>query len=72
MRTYTSLMNSTLKALAALACLVALPAAALNHEDVVAPIAPGKFTVACSNVEIDTQRLAQLGATRPTTTRATR
>ena len=54
-------MNSTLKALAALACLVALPAAALNHEDVVAPLPPGKFAVACSNVEIDTGRLAQLG-----------
>ena len=54
-------MNSTLKALAALACLVALPAAALNHEDVVSPLAPGKFTVACSNIEIDTNRLAQLG-----------
>jgi fermentation-respiration switch protein FrsA (DUF1100 family) len=54
-------MNSTLKALAALACWLALPAAALNHEDVVTPIAPGRFAVACSNVEIDTQRLAQLG-----------
>ena len=54
-------MNSTLKALAALACWAALPAAALNHEDVVPPIAPGKFAVACSNVEIDTARLAQLG-----------
>ena len=55
------MMNSTLKALATLACLVALPAAALNHEDVVAPLPPGKFPVACSNVEIDTGRLAQLG-----------
>ena len=55
------MMNSTLKALVALACWIALPAAALNHEDVVAPIAPGKFTVACSNIEIDAARLAQLG-----------
>ena len=52
-----------MKALAALACCVALPAAALNHEDVVAPIAPGPFAVACSNVEIDIDRLAQLGGT---------
>lgn len=57
------LMDSTLKVIAALACFFALPAAALNHEDVVAPLAPGKFTVACSNVEIDTNRLAQLGGT---------
>ena len=50
-------MNSTLKALAAFACFAALPAAALNHEDVVAPIAPGKFAVACSNIEQDTSRI---------------
>ncbi|HUP97534.1 MAG TPA: hypothetical protein VM073_06325 [Usitatibacter sp.] len=50
-------MNSTLKALAALACCVALPAAALNHEEVVPPLAPGKFTVACSNIEQDTSRI---------------
>jgi hypothetical protein len=51
-----------LKAFALLACLlVALPAAALNHEDAVAPLAPGPFAVACSNLEHDTARLAQLG-----------
>lgn len=53
--------NSTLKALALLACLAALPARALNHEDTVSPIGPGRFTVACSNVEHDTARMAQLG-----------
>ena len=53
--------NSTLKALAFLACLAMLPARALNHEDVVAPIALGRFAVACSNVEIDMDRLAALG-----------
>src|SRR6185503_5490009 len=56
-------MNSTLKAVAVLACWLALPAAALNHEDLVPPLAPGKFEVACSNVEHDTGRLAQLGGT---------
>jgi dienelactone hydrolase len=56
-------MNSTLKALAALACWCALPAAALNHEEVVAPIGPGRFEVACSNVEINLRQLAQLGGT---------
>ena len=55
-------MNSTLKALAALACWAVLPAAALNHEDVVAPMAPGKFAVACSNLEQDTSRITP-GAT---------
>ncbi len=54
-------MNSTLKALAALLCCLALPALAYNHEEVVPPLAAGKFAVACSNVEIDTGRLAQLG-----------
>jgi hypothetical protein len=53
--------NHTLKALALLACLAVLPARALNHEDVVAPIALAKFPVACSNVEHDMDRLAQLG-----------
>jgi dienelactone hydrolase len=52
-----------LKAVAALACALALPAAALNHEDTVAPLAPGPFTVACSYIEMDTRRLAQLGGT---------
>ena len=56
-------MNSTLKAAAVLAAWLALPAAALNHEDVVAPLPPGKFNVACSNVEHDMGRLAQLGGT---------
>ena len=56
-------MNSTLKAVAALLGLAALPAMALNHEDVVNPLPPGRFAVACSNVEIDTARLAQLGGT---------
>src|SRR6185436_9794543 len=53
--------DSTLRLLALLACLALLPARAINHEDVVAPGAPGKFAVACSNVEHDMARLAQLG-----------
>ena len=56
-------MNSTLKAVAALLCAAALPALALNHENVVNPLPLGRFAVACSNVEIDTARLAQLGGT---------
>ena len=55
--------NHTLKGALALlaALLVALPARALNHEDTVLPLSPGKFTVACSNVEHDTARMQQLG-----------
>ena len=63
MKAYNSWVNSTLKALAALACLVAMPAAALNHEDVVAPLSPGPFAVACSNLRHDTTRLNYLGGT---------
>jgi predicted dienelactone hydrolase len=47
--------------LALLGCLAMLPAQALNHEDVVAPITAPRFPVACSNVEHDLERLAQLG-----------
>ena len=53
--------NHTLKVLALLACLAALPTAALNHEDAVAPLTSARFPVACSNVEHDMDRLAQLG-----------
>ena len=52
------MMNSTLKVAAFLVCLAALPARALNHEEVVAPITTAKFSVACSNVEHDLSRLA--------------
>jgi hypothetical protein len=53
--------DSTLKVLAFLACLALLPARAINHEEVVPPASPGRFAVACSNVEHDLARLAQLG-----------
>src|SRR5688572_32455560 len=36
---------------------LALPAAALNHTQTVAPIRPGPFTVACSNLAHDPARL---------------
>src|SRR5690606_30029824 len=36
---------------------------ALNHEDVVPPMSPGRFVVACSNLEHDAARLSQLGGT---------
>jgi hypothetical protein len=45
----------------AAACAI-FPAAAYNHVDTVAPIAPGPFTVACSNISQDASRIAP-GAT---------
>jgi platelet-activating factor acetylhydrolase isoform II/uncharacterized protein DUF5648 len=63
-------MDSTLSPLRALALrfLVATPAlfllpaaAAVNHELVVSPLSPGRFEVACSNLEQDAARIAQSG-----------
>ena len=56
-------MDSTLRraAVCALLLAAAFRADAYNHEVEAAPLAPGSFTVACSNVEHDTARLAQLG-----------
>lgn len=59
--------NSTLASRAARLALVALalqapPALAANHAQVVAPIAPGPFRVACSNIAQDEALIAQSGA----------
>lgn len=48
-------------ALVSAALAAAVPAAAYNHELEVAPLSPGRFAVACSNIEHDEARLAQLG-----------
>ena len=50
-------MDSTRRILAALAAAVALPAAAVNHENTINPIARGPFAVACSNVQMDASRV---------------
>jgi fermentation-respiration switch protein FrsA (DUF1100 family) len=50
-------MDSTRRILAALAAAVALPAAAINHEATIQPIARGPFAVACSNVQMDAARV---------------
>ena len=50
-------MDSTRRILAALATAVALPAAAVNHESTINPIARGPFAVACSNVQMDASRV---------------
>ena len=50
-------MDSTRRILAALATAVALPAAAINHENTINPIARGPFAVACSNVQMDASRV---------------
>ena len=41
-----------------LAAFAAPPAFAFNHDTTVNPISPGRFAVACSNIEQDTSRIA--------------
>ena len=57
-------MDSTLRlraAAALAACGIALGATAANHEASVAPVKPGRFAVACSNVELDMAKLNAIG-----------
>jgi predicted dienelactone hydrolase len=63
-------MDSTLSPFRALAArlLLAAPAvlltpagAAVNHDLVISPLSPGRFEVACSNIEQDEARIAQFG-----------
>src|ERR1700674_1697394 len=57
--TLLRILACALRSLAAVAvACCALPAAAFNHERVVAPIAPGRFIVACSNIAQDASRIA--------------
>jgi hypothetical protein len=59
-----STLTHCLARAAALAAAFALQAAsALNHENAVSPVAAGRFAVACSNIENDAARIAQLGGT---------
>jgi fermentation-respiration switch protein FrsA (DUF1100 family) len=51
-------MDSNRFAAFALTAFLALPAAAYNHVNTVAPTAQGPFTVACSNVAQDASRIA--------------
>ena len=54
-------MNSTFAlriALFALSVAAAHPALSRNHDRIVSPIVPGRFAVACSNLEMDTSRVA--------------
>jgi fermentation-respiration switch protein FrsA (DUF1100 family) len=53
----TPLQFRRLLATIALACAAA-PAFAFNHDTVVNPLPPGRFAVACSNVEQDVNRMA--------------
>ena len=47
-----------LRAALAVALAASLGARAFNHTDTVQPIAPGKFAVACTNIEQDTTLIA--------------
>jgi predicted dienelactone hydrolase len=56
---HNSEKDSTLtRFLALIAALAPLAAAALNHDTIVAPLAAGRFAVACSNVAQDATRIA--------------
>lgn len=57
----STLLRKALCCLAATAASLASHAQVLNHEVVAPPLAPGRFVVACSNIEQDTSRLAALG-----------
>lgn len=57
--TLSSIRNIAASLLLAAPALLATPAAAVNHDVVVGPLAPGRFEVACSNIEQDAARIAQ-------------
>ena len=48
-------------ALATVTILCALPVAAVNHTQLVPPLAPGPFVVACSNIQQDAALISQSG-----------
>lgn len=54
----TSLRRAACRILATTALCAAAQAFAFNHEIVVSPLPPGRFPVACSNIEQDASRLA--------------
>ena len=55
--TLSHLGNIARTALVAAGLAVAAPAHAVNHEVTANPISPGRFVVACSNLEMDTSRM---------------
>jgi predicted dienelactone hydrolase len=59
--TLSPIRNIAARLLLAAPALILTPAAAVNHDLVVSPLAPGRFEVACSNIEQDAERIAQFG-----------
>lgn len=59
--TLSSIRNIAAALLLAAPALLPTSAAAVNHDRVVGPLAPGRFAVACSNLEQDAARIAQSG-----------
>lgn len=57
--TLSSIRNIAARLLLAAPALFVTPAAALNHDAVVGPLSPGRFEVACSNIEQDAALIAQ-------------
>ena len=60
--TLSHLCSRTARIALSAAALLALPAAAVNHELVVPPLPAGPFKVACSNIQQDPARIAASGA----------
>ena len=59
--TLSSIRNIAARLLLAAPALVLTPAAAVNHDAVISPLSPGRFEVACSNIEQDAALIASSG-----------
>jgi hypothetical protein len=59
--TLSSIRNLAARLLLAAPALALTPAAAINHDLVVGPLSPGRFEVACSNIDQDAARIAASG-----------
>lgn len=59
--TLSPIRNIAARLLLAAPALVLTPAAAVNHDAGVGPLSPGRFEVACSNIEQDAGLIAQWG-----------
>lgn len=59
--TSSSIRNIAASLLLAAPAFLPTPAAAVNHDAVVGPLSPGRFEVACSNIEQDAGRIASFG-----------
>jgi len=59
--TLSPIRNIAARLLLAAPALALTPAAAVNHDTVIGPLSPGRFEVACSNIEQDAALIAASG-----------